>query len=83
MKGRVISRTPNSWTLIYDLLPDGTGKRKQKNETFKGITPKQAEQKLGDRLTALDNGSYIPVARETAGRFYLGPFRFANAYLIN
>ena len=69
MKGRVISRNPGSWTLIYDLPPDGTGKRKQKYETFKGITKKQAEQKLRDRLTALDNGSYIPVAKETVVRF--------------
>ena len=44
MKGRVVSRTPGSWTLIYDLPPDVTGKRKQKYETFKGITKKQAKQ---------------------------------------
>ena len=69
MKGRVISRSPGSRTLIYDLPPDGTGKRKQKYETFKGITKRQAEQKLRGCLTALDNGSYIPVARETVARF--------------
>ena len=69
MKGRVTSRSPGSWTLIYDLPTEGTSKRKQKYETFKGITKKQAEQKLRDRLTALDNGSYIPVARETVARF--------------
>lgn len=69
MKGRIISRTPGSWTLIYDLPPDGKGKRKQKYETFRGITKKQAEQRLRDRLTALDNGSYIPVAKETVVRF--------------
>lgn len=69
MKGRIISRTSGSWTLIYDLPQEGTGKRKQKYETFRNITKKQAEQKLRDRLTALDNGSYIPVARETVARF--------------
>ena len=69
MKGRVVSRSHGSWTIIYDLPPDGARKRKQKYETFKGITKKQAEQKLRDRLTALDNGSYIPVAKETVARF--------------
>ena len=44
MKGRVVSRIPGSWTLIYDLPTDGTGKRKQKYEPFTAITIKQAEQ---------------------------------------
>jgi integrase len=69
MKGHVYQRSKGSWTIVYDLPSDGSGKRKQKTETFRDITKKQAEQKLRDRLTALDNGSYIPVARETVAQF--------------
>jgi hypothetical protein len=69
MKGHVYQRSKGSWTIVYDLPPDGFGKRKQKSETFRGITKRQAEQKLRDKLTALDNGSYIPVVRETVKAF--------------
>jgi integrase len=69
MKGHVYSRTPGSWTIVYDLPPDRSGKRKQKSETFRGMTKKQAEQKVRERLSALDNGSYIPVVRETVKAF--------------
>jgi integrase len=69
MKGHVYQRSKGSWTIVYDLPSDGSGNRKQKSETFRGITRRQAEQKLRDKLTALDNGSYIPVMRETVKAF--------------
>jgi integrase len=69
MKGHVDQWSKGSWTIVYDLPSDGSPKRKQKSETFRGITKKQAEQKLRDRLTALDNGSYIPLVKETVARF--------------
>jgi hypothetical protein len=51
MKGHVYQRSKGSWTIVYDLPPDGSRKRKQKSETFRGITKRQAEQKLRDKLS--------------------------------
>ncbi|MFQ6029339.1 MAG: hypothetical protein ACE5Q6_17825 [Dehalococcoidia bacterium] len=69
MRGHVYQRSKGSWTIVYDLLPDGSGKRRQKSETFKATTKKQAEQKLRERLAALENGVYVQKRKETLAEF--------------
>lgn len=69
MKGHVYSRTQGSWTIMYDLPANGTGKRRQKSETFQGITKRQAEQKLREKLISMDNGSYVPMVKQTVAAY--------------
>ena len=55
MKGRIRQRSPGSWQVSFDLGRDATGKRLTKAVTIRG-TKAQAERKLREMLTALDQG---------------------------
>ena len=68
MKGSIRQRNKGSWELHYDIPSDGTGRRRQRTETVKG-TRRDAERVLRERLTATENGGYIPKDKETVGQF--------------
>ena len=68
MNGSIYQRSKGTWQLRYDGPPDGTGKRRQVNETVRG-TRKEAERVLRERLTALESGNYVARSKETLARF--------------
>ena len=68
MRGNIRQRSKASWELHYDLPSDDTGRRHQRTETVRG-TRRDAERVLRERLTALENGGYIPKDKETLGQF--------------
>ena len=55
MKGRIRQRSPGSWQISYELGRDALGKRKTRSITVRG-TKAEAQRKLREVLTALDNG---------------------------
>ncbi len=66
--GSVTQRSAGSWQLRYYGPPDESGQTKQVNETVKG-SRREAERTLRERLSAIENGSYITRQRETVGQF--------------
>ena len=63
-----IEKRSNSWRIRYWLPPDGSSKRKQKSETFRG-TKKEASEKLRDRMTELGKGGYIPKNKQSVAEY--------------
>ena len=55
MKGRIRQRNPGSWELSYELGRDPFGKRRRGSATVRG-TKAQAQRKLREILTAIDQG---------------------------
>jgi hypothetical protein len=68
MKGSIRQRSKGSWEIRYDGPPDAHGKRKFLSETVKG-TKREAESKLRERLSALENGEYVSKDKETVAQF--------------
>jgi hypothetical protein len=48
--------------------PGAIGKRRRITETVRG-TKKEAERVLRERLTAIENGDYVPKQKETVAQF--------------
>ena len=68
MRGNIQQRSKGSWRLRYDGPPDANGKRKQISETVRG-NKKDAQRVLRERLTAIENGSFVVKSRETVAEF--------------
>jgi integrase len=68
MKGSVRQRSKGSWEIRYDGPPDASGTRKFMSETVRG-TKAAAERVLRDRLSAIENGGYVPKHKETVREF--------------
>jgi len=80
MKGSIRPRSKGSWRLRYDASPDASGKRKQISETVRG-TKTDAERILRERLTSLENGTYVPRMKETLSAYlrrWLGSYAATN-----
>ncbi|MEX0784467.1 MAG: site-specific integrase [Dehalococcoidia bacterium] len=67
MRGHVRQRG-QTWAAVVDVGRDESGKRKQR--WYSGFrTKREAEKKLREVLTSLDEAAYIPPSRETVGHF--------------
>ncbi len=69
MRGSIVKRSKDSWTIILNLGRDpSTGKRKQQWVTVRG-TKTDAERKLTELQNQLDSGGYIKPSKEIFGTF--------------
>jgi len=69
MRGHIVKRYKNSYTIVLNLgIDPTTGKRKQQWVSVKG-TKKGAEKKLSELLNQLDNGIYMKPGKTTLGEF--------------
>jgi len=69
MRGSIIKRSENSYTIILNLGRDpATGKRKQQWISVKGNI-KDAEKRLGELLHQLDNGTFTKPGKTTVGEY--------------
>jgi integrase len=65
MRGHIVKRYKNSYTIVLNLGTDlETGKRKQQWISVKG-TKKDAEKRLSELLSQVDNGIFIKPAKTT------------------
>ena len=64
MSGSVKQRSPGTYQLRYEAPSDGSGRRRQINETVRG-TRREAEAVLRQRLVTADSGGYIEKNRQT------------------
>ena len=62
MKGSLRQRSPGSWELTIDTGRDALGKRQRKFVTVQG-TKAQAQRKLREFLTSLDQGIALPTEK--------------------
>jgi len=69
MRGHITKRGKDSYTIVLNLGRDPeTGKRKQQWVSIKG-TKKEAEKRLSELLSQLDNGIYIKPGKSTLADF--------------
>jgi integrase len=69
MKGHIRQQGAHSWAIVLSLGVDpSTGKRRQKWTSVKG-TKREAEKKLRELLTQIDNGTYIEPSKQTLAEF--------------
>jgi len=69
MRGHITKRGKDSYTIVLDLGRDPeTGKRKQQWVSVKGIK-KDAEKRLSELLSQLDNGIYVQPKKTTLADF--------------
>jgi len=69
MRGHIIKRYKNSYTIVLNSGNDpSTGKRKQQWISVKG-TKKEAEKKLAELLHQLDTGTYMKPGKTTLAEF--------------
>ena len=69
MRGHITKRGKDSYTIVLDLGRDPeTGKRKQQWVSVKG-TKKDAEKRLSELLSQLDNGIYVQPKKTTLADF--------------
>lgn len=68
MKGSIRERRPKVWNLCVELPPGPGGKRRQKNFTVYGAK-RDAQRRLREILTELDQGKYTPPGKTTVGQF--------------
>lgn len=69
MRGHITKRGKDSYTIVLNLSRDPeTGKRKQQWVSIKG-TKKDAEKRLSELLSQLDNGIYIKPGKSTLAEF--------------
>lgn len=69
MRGHIVKRYKNSYTIVLNLgIDPTTGKRKQQWISVKG-TKKDAEKRLSELLNQLDNGIYIKPGKTTLGEY--------------
>jgi integrase len=70
MNGRVFRRSKSGpWIIRYDLPAGQNEKRQQKQESCPGLTKKQAEHKLRDTITAINNGTFVLPSKMTVGGY--------------
>lgn len=69
MRGHILKRYKNSYTIVLTLgLDPSTGKRKQQWVSVKG-TKKEAEKKLADLLHQLDTGTFMKPGKTTVAEY--------------
>ena len=69
MRGHIIKRAKDSWSIVIDIAKDpATGKRKQQWYSIKG-TKKEAAKKLAELLHQLDTGTFIRPDKITLAEF--------------
>ncbi len=69
MRGHIIKRGKDSYTIVLNLGTDSqSGKRKQQWLSIKG-TKKEAEKRLSDLLHQLDNGTFIKPGKTTLAEY--------------
>ena len=69
MRGHIIKRYKDSYTIVINLGTDpATGKRKQQWYSVKG-TKKETEKKLAELLQQLDTGTFIKPDKITVAEF--------------
>jgi len=69
MRGHITKRGKDSYTIVLNLGRDpSTGKRKQQWVSVKG-TKKEADKRLSELLSQLDNGIYIKPGKTTLAEF--------------
>lgn len=68
MRGKIVSRTPGSYTIILDVGKDAGGKRRQQWVTIRG-TKRDAEKRLSEMLHQLDTGSFMRPGKTTVAEF--------------
>ena len=67
MRGHIIKRAKNSWSIVIDIEKDpATGKRKQQWYTVKG-TKREAESKMREMLDSKEKGTYVKPNKLTVG----------------
>lgn len=69
MRGHIVKRYKNSYTIVLSLGVDpATGKKKQQWVSVKG-TKKEAEKRLAELLHQLDNGTFMKPGKTTLAEF--------------
>ncbi len=69
MRGHIVKRYKDSYTLVLNLgIDPTTGKRKQQWITVRG-TKKEAESKLAELLHQLDNGIFVKPGKTTVAEY--------------
>lgn len=68
MRGSITARGRNTWRLRYEGPPSPDGLRKRVSETVKG-TKGEAHRILRERLSAIEQGKYVPRKKETVATF--------------
>ena len=76
MNGSIRARSKGSWQIRYEGPSDTTGMRKYLSETVKG-TKKEAERVLGKGWPPIENGGYVPRAKETVAEYM---YRWLDIY---
>lgn len=68
MKGHIVKRSENSWSLVFDLGRDASGKRRQKWVTVKG-TKRDAEKELTRILHEAQTDAFVEPARMNVAEY--------------
>ena len=69
MRGHIVKRYKNSYTIVLSLGVDPTtGKKKQQWISVKD-TKKEAEKRLAELLHQLDNGTFMKPSKTTLGEY--------------
>ncbi len=69
MRGHVVKRYKNSYTIVLNLgIDPTTGKRRQQWVSVKG-TKKDAEKRLSELLNQLDNGTFMKPGKTTLAEY--------------
>jgi len=69
MRGHIVKRGANSYSIIFDANTDpATGRRKQQWVTVKG-TKKEAEKRLSELLHQLDTGTFMRPGKTTLAEY--------------
>ncbi len=68
MRGHIVKRGKNSYTIILDVVKDATGKRMQQWVSVKG-NKKDAEKRLAEILYQIDTGSFMKPGKTTVAEF--------------
>lgn len=68
MKGSIRQRSKGSWEIRYAISDPQSGKRRHFGETVTG-SKKEAERVLRERITSVEDGSYVVRNKETVSEF--------------
>ncbi len=68
MRGSIIKRSKDSYSIVLNLGIDETGKRKQQWVSVKG-GKRDAEKRLSELLHQLDTGTFVKPGKTTLGEF--------------
>ena len=69
MANKNVFQRGDTWYIRYDEPFGSDGKRKQRMISCKGMTKRQAEQKLRDILSELNHGTYIDPTKISVGQY--------------